>query len=748
MKKISLLFLLIFSVASQGQTYPTNPTKFGKISINTNGVTTSTTRINSQNPVTGEVNYIDAVNLPVPSSVTTALSGKENLSNKQNSLATDLTNEKYPTVTAVNVELSKKAYLSTGLIRNGLITINANPTKYNVAAGVAMFADFTNADNPTTVIVNFAGVTGKTPAYLNTGNITYVGVNSAGTIVESASPFTTSERRSITSLGAVIHSNLTTINVANNISDPVNAGTNQLHDLMDYVGALNLTGNKYSANGANLSLNKSAGMIFKKGVNFVNDWTRPHEMSQSAGTALTFRYRTQNGTEGSDVTVLNPTLYDLNNVLTTIPNNKYSVQTVTMFQTGLTRIQYDQSFYNSLAEAEAAVFTRSYVVESNIALNGITRAYIIVKKETADLQSSINGGTAKIIEAQKFGGTASGGVAITSAAIIAALGYTPANDASVIHTTGNEGKTGVLTLDNLAIATNANNSSARRIDQAVAGNDFWRIYGESVSTDQGIMVFQVGDNGSPYAGVGQKFSFRYDATSSGVAKTPFEIDYSQITSRTDNFSIIGSDFTTTGFNGITISDPNADRLRVGYNTNGLSTGLVSSQVIASASDLNLASRDISAGSISFRTGAGITERARLLGDGTFRINNLAGTGVRNVTAAADGTLVVGAVQPLRYTALISQSGTSAPTVTVLENNIGGTVVWGRSSVGNYTGTLSGAFSISKTIAFISGMASPTGFFLRIRRSSNDVVQILTSNSSSSSSDDILSETAVRIEVYP
>lgn len=51
---------------------------------------------------------------------------------------------------------------------------------------------------------------------------------------------------------------------------------------------------------------------------------------------------------------------------------------------------------------------------------------------------------------------------------------------------------------------------------------------------------------------------------------------------------------------------------------------------------------------------------------------------------------------LVYTALLSQSGTSAPVATVLENTLGGTVVWGYSGVGTYTATKSGAFTLNKT----------------------------------------------------
>jgi hypothetical protein len=367
-------------------------------------------------------------------------------------------------------QADRKGLLSTGLIKNGTISINVDNTKYNVSAGVGVVSNFDNPESPTSQIVNFAGVTGKTPAYLNTSNLTYIAVNASGSIVEQASPFTSSQQKDLILLGAVVHSDLTTINVVNNIANPTNSVGGQLHDFMQAVGALNLSGNKYTANGANLTLDKSAGTIFKLGVNFVNDWRKPHELSQSAGTSITFRYRTQTGFEGSDRIAIDPTLYDLAGVLTAVPNNKWSIQTVTLFQTGLTRIQYGQNVYNSLAEAEAALFTRDYVAESNIAANGITRAYIILKKECTALN---NASDCKIIESTKFGGLASGGTAITSASILSALGYTPANDVDVVHKTGNESIAGIKTFTNrvtIAGTNAANNANATAPLSVIGGN--------------------------------------------------------------------------------------------------------------------------------------------------------------------------------------------------------------------------------------------------------------------------------------
>lgn len=53
----------------------------------------------------------------------------------------------------------------------------------------------------------------------------------------------------------------------------------------------------------------------------------------------------------------------------------------------------------------------------------------------------------------------------------------------------------------------------------------------------------------------------------------------------------------------------------------------------------------------------------------------------------------------KYVALLTQSGTDAPIATILENTIGA-IVWTRGSLGDYIGTLAGAFPQNKT--FIPG----------------------------------------------
>lgn len=100
----------------------------------------------------------------------------------------------------------------------------------------------------------------------------------------------------------------------------------------------------------------------------------------------------------------------------------------------------------------------------------------------------------------------------------------------------------------------------------------------------------------------------------------------------------------------------------------------------------------------------------------------------------------------RYVALLSQSGTSAPTAEVLENTLGGTVVWSYDGVGSYLGTLTGAFPGNKTITLIESL-KPTGKVISTSGAPN-FVAINTTNNSDVAANNILNVTSISISVYP
>ena len=80
------------------------------------------------------------------------------------------------------------------------------------------------------------------------------------------------------------------------------------------------------------------------------------------------------------------------------------------------------------------------------------------------------------------------------------------------------------------------------------------------------------------------------------------------------------------------------------------------------------------------------------------------------------------VKPYKvYTALLTQTGTSAPVATIFENTLGGSPVWSYQGVGNYVLTLAGAFLSGKVMMFLNNERSNSIY--AIRRTSNSTLEI-------------------------
>lgn len=335
--------------------------------------------------------------------------------------------------------LKARAGASTALFSGGQISINTSTT-VNITAVSCVFMDYTNRLEPVASVGSFGPFNAVAVTNIATTPITYIGVNSSGTLVQQTTPFTATQRRTIVQLGAAIHSNNVSINAVNQITAPGGQILNQVQDFINAIGPLNVSGNVMSANGANLNVNKSLGTIFKYGSNFPTSSTDPHQLTIAAGTAITFRYRTQTSVETADTTSIAPTQYDNAGTLTAVGTNNFSVQRIYIFQSGLVRLQYGQAIYSTMANALAGIASESFVTESNIAGNGIALAYLVVKGNATDLSDPAQ---AKFVQLSKFGASSvSATNSLTAADLITILGYTPANAASPTLT----GTTSVETL--------------------------------------------------------------------------------------------------------------------------------------------------------------------------------------------------------------------------------------------------------------------------------------------------------------
>jgi hypothetical protein len=111
-----------------------------------------------------------------------------------------------------------------------------------------------------------------------------------------------------------------------------------------------------------------------------------------------------------------------------------------------------------------------------------------------------------------------------------------------------------------------------------------------------------------------------------------------------------------------------------------------------------------------------------------------------------------------YTALVTQSGTSAPTDTVLENTTGGTITWARTAQGTYTISISGTtFTANKTALFYtngSGMLTANQVIVPVvTYTSTSVITVETRAEdalagTSGDQDGKMTATVVEIRIYP
>lgn len=300
---------------------------------------------------------------------------------------------------------------STGLISGGVMTAAGTPNNaFNITQAIGVVADYTtNPSAPTitkvTVPAQQVTITGT---YANRVENWWVADATGAISALPAKPGPTDRRRYValgTTLGVVGTGQILTI-----VSSPtlVQQPVQQFFDLTIALGSFNASGNALSANGANLSLNKSAGTEFAASPNYGNDPTNPNYTTNPAETPISFHYMTRvSGSQnGAAVTVLDPANYDNNGVITAVGGGTGSstVQRVFLIASGIAGnqiyIQYGQQVFSSFAAAQAAINTGvPYTINPDFATVGVLLGWIVMTKNATNLQDPT---TTQISTAGKF----------------------------------------------------------------------------------------------------------------------------------------------------------------------------------------------------------------------------------------------------------------------------------------------------------------------------------------------------------
>lgn len=309
--------------------------------------------------------------------------------------------------------LKEKAFLNTtssGLVSGGEITINADPTKYDIAEGIARFVDNSDPENPTITELTFGPFTAVTPTGLASQQVTFLAINPAGAIAESSTAYHDEETRTLVSIGSVVHPNLTNITGFSDFTHaPIIDTSCSLSDLSEAIGAVNLNGNVISGDPAgNLQFAKTAGKMFFMGIQYKLNKLNPNNISTAASIAPTMLLTWRDGVGGfnsANDTVVVAGVFDddtggASNPAGVLTSNRYTNHRLYYSpDVDLIILHYGQTSYGSESAALLALETET--MDVNPILNIVPlRGWVTIRGGATDLT---NLGDAVFTQASKFG---------------------------------------------------------------------------------------------------------------------------------------------------------------------------------------------------------------------------------------------------------------------------------------------------------------------------------------------------------
>ena len=315
---------------------------------------------------------------------------------------------------AVTVGMSQEqADLSTGVASGGEISVNAlSPSAVDITAADGYIVDYAAGDQsePTITRIKTQDQTVEMDAAALARAVTYWLLDSTGAVIQQALKPDPVQRRTHILLGVTAHT-AGVIGVDQTMPVILPSLANQLVDLMEALGAFNIVGNAITPNGANLSINQSAGTMFARAFNHFNNGVltkNPHINTTQAQTPCQFIQITQTTSVAPALTTtLNVANYDNAGVITPIGGGAgtSSILRVFLFANNTPAfqiiVQYGQNTYSSLSAATAAIgSTPSFVVNPFfVSGNGALIASIAVTRTATNLSDPAQ---AAIVGAGKF----------------------------------------------------------------------------------------------------------------------------------------------------------------------------------------------------------------------------------------------------------------------------------------------------------------------------------------------------------
>jgi hypothetical protein len=282
---------------------------------------------------------------------------------------------------------------STGLKSGGTVSINANPSKFDIAAGTGIIVDnHTIPGTPTISPITWGNLTAITPTYLGTESTTYLAITSTGSVFQSINPLTPTEKRDYINLGWIDHPDNVNVLFAH-LEPSYNAEIqSQMNDYFEVFGSFNIYGNDYVPASTNLTIKKTLGSVFDNNSNYETNQKSPHIILNTLDNPCSINYFYRDGGTGwfdsiAATVSIDPNYYDTNSgVLVPVPTGKWSIQVISLYPvTGYSGndIQYGQAVYDSLEKAKVGV--NDAIVLNPYNEPDLYRTYLIVKQGATNL---------------------------------------------------------------------------------------------------------------------------------------------------------------------------------------------------------------------------------------------------------------------------------------------------------------------------------------------------------------------------
>lgn len=256
----------------------------------------------------------------------------------------------------------KEGMTFSGQVEGGDPSINVDPTKFNLTEGYGFLIDNSDPINPVRRKVEWTATVGETTPFLNSDAGTFLGKDVDGNTVTQVTDFTPTQlANQIIRLGRLGHFGRTVI--TGRFYYPWRYLSCDLDWAIDIIkkGTVNIEGNEFSANGANLRLNKTPGLSHRIGANYETDKNRPNTPESPGEDQIGFLRASRSG---SDSTILNYTvdITSLTRSGTTVTANTAADHKLST-DMNITISGVDQSEYNGQFEITSIVDSDTFTYE-------------------------------------------------------------------------------------------------------------------------------------------------------------------------------------------------------------------------------------------------------------------------------------------------------------------------------------------------------------------------------------------------